>query len=336
MAKGTIRRKRSGGSRLVTAILVLAVLVLLIALTYLGLQHVSNQISASILENIAANLITASIFTILGVVAFIWLSVIQRRHLFRFFGVSRGALDLRVYLSQLQVQPGGTKGIEPVKFGYQGPAIVKLDYDAALLLMDLFQPRALALIPDILRDLLSAVFVTLAEVDADIAITPTLEGFSEERDLAQNLVTCGSSIYNSVSAYYLKQDRSFYYFTKNADGVRVLQARDPNAPDLEGMGRGTGHELACIQRLKDPDYGTTVFICAGLGSGATYGSVDYLVRNWRRLWRQYGDMELGLCLSFAMTNPDEAPPAEAQVLHRTSRRAAARGAPVVQGAAVAR
>lgn len=336
MAKGTIRRKRSGGSRLVTAILLLAILVLLIALTYLGLQHVSNAISASILENIAANLITASFFTILGVVAFIWISVIQRRQLFRFFGISRSALDLRVYLSQLQVQPGGTKGIEPVTHGYQGPAIVKLDYDAGLLLMDLFQPRALALIPDVLRDLLSAIFVTLAEVEAGIAITPTLADFSAEHDLAQNLVTCGSSIYNSVSAYYLKQERAFYTFTKNAEGVRVLHARDPNAPHLELMGRDTGHELACIQRLKDPDFATTVFICAGLGSGATYGSVDYLVRNWRQLWRRYGDTEFGLCLSFAMTNPDEMPTVEPQVLHRTPRRAATRAAPVAQDAVVAR
>lgn len=347
MGKGTIRRRRSGGSRLVTAVLLLAVLVLLVALTYLGLQHVNNAISTGILENIAANLITASIFTILGVVAFVWLSAIQRRQLFRFFGISRGALDMRVYLSRLQVERAA--GIEPVTHGYQGPAIVKMDYDAALLLLDLFQPRALALIPDILRDLLSAIFITLAEVEADIAITPAakpgLEDFSEDRYLAQNLVTCGSSIYNAVSAYYLRQDRSFYYFTK-VDGVRVLKARDPDAPDLASMGRGpnapdlremgrSGHELACIQRLKDPAYGTTIFICAGLGAGATYGSVDYLVRNWRRLWRQYGDREFGICLSYAMPNPDEVPTVEPQVLHQT-RRLAAQGVPVAQGAAVAR
>lgn len=295
-----------------------AVLTLLVALTYVGLGLVSGPIRSGVVENIAANVITASIFTVLGATAFIWLSVTQRRRLFRFFGVGRGTLDVRMYLSRLQVKPGGTSGTEPITKGYVGPAIVKMEYDAGLLLVDLFQPRALALIPDVLRDLLSTLFATLSEVNTEIEVAPNPEDFAEDRHLAQPLVTCGSAIYNSVSAHFLNRERSFYYFEKNAAGLRVLRARDPNAPDLDVAGRSGGHELACIQRLREPTSDSIVFVCAGLGSGATYGSVEYLVRNWRRLWRRYGDTEFGICLSFATTNYDEIPAVAPKVIHQAT------------------
>src|SRR5690242_10114532 len=99
--------------RVVSTLLLCAVLTLLVAITYVGLEHVSGPIRSGVVENIAANLITASIFTVLGASAFVWLSVTQRRRLFRFFGVGRGTLDARMYLSRLQIQPGGASGTEP-------------------------------------------------------------------------------------------------------------------------------------------------------------------------------------------------------------------------------
>ncbi|HEY7781836.1 MAG TPA: hypothetical protein VIC85_16715 [Ktedonobacterales bacterium] len=305
--------------RVVSTLLLCAVLTLLVAITYVGLEHVSGPIRSGVVENIAANLITASIFTVLGASAFVWLSVTQRRRLFRFFGVGRGTLDVRMYLSRLQIQPGGASGTEPITNGYVGPAIVKMDYDAGLLLVELFQPRALALIPDVLRDLLSTLFISLAEVDAHIEVAPTPEDFAEDRHLTQPLVACGGAIYNVISSHYLNQERSFYYFAKNAAGHRVMRARDPQAPDLEALGRSRGHELACIQRLREPTSDSIVFVCAGLGSGATYGSVEYLVRNWRRLWHRYGDAEFGICLSFATAEYDEMPDVTPKVVHQIGR-----------------
>jgi hypothetical protein len=319
MSNGHGQGRRSLLARLFSIALLLDILAILVAITYLGLQQVGEQVRVGIVEGVAANLITTSTFTILGVTAFIWLSVSQRRRLFRFFGVNRRVLGVRIYLSQLQVQPGGTKGTEPVSQGFTGPAIVKMEYDAGLLLVNLFRPRALALVPDLLRELLSAISVTLADVDVDVEIAPTLDTFSRDLHVAQNLITCGGAIYNAISHYYLNQDRSFYFFATNADGERVIKVRDNSATGLEGQGRASGHELACIQRLKDPEFGTTVFICAGLGSGATYGSVDYLVSNWRRLLHRYGDKEFGICLAFKTTAHDEPPTVQPKEIHHTSR-----------------
>jgi hypothetical protein len=59
-----------------------------------------------------------------------------------------------------------------------------------------------------------------------------------------------------------------------------------------------------------------VFICSGLGSGATSGSVQYLAENWSRLQRQYRDREFGLCLSFATTDRDGYPTVMPRVIDR--------------------
>jgi len=285
----------------------------------LGLARIDEPVRVGIYENIVANLITAAGFTILAATAFISLSVIRRRRLFQFFGIQRGSMGIRFYLGQLQVQSGGTRGIEEVRRGYHGPAIVKMEYDACLLLQDLFRPRVTALIPEVLRELLSALFITLAEVDATIEMSPTLEEFSPGQHLAENVVSCGAGTYNAISYYYLNQDRAFYSFGRGEDGVRVLRFHGESTLDFAALGRASHNELACIQRFKDPESGNRVFICAGIGSGTTYGAVDYLVSHWNQLRRRYRDREFGLCLSFANSEPDQLPASPAHVIHQVVR-----------------
>src|SRR5579884_4361336 len=107
-------QERSTLSRLFSAFLLLDVIAALLAVAYLVLQNIGDPEREAVVENIAANLITASFFTLLGASVFIWLSVIQRYRLFRFFGIRRSALGAQVYVSQLEVQPGGAHGAEPV------------------------------------------------------------------------------------------------------------------------------------------------------------------------------------------------------------------------------
>lgn len=323
MRNGRLQKRRGWVLRLLSALILFDLLLVLVAAIFIALQTLDNQVRIGIVEGIVANLITTVSLTILGVSAFIWFSVIERRWLFRFFGINRNALGVRIYLSRLQVKPGGTEGTEPITTGYVGPTIVQIEYEAGLLLLSLFQPRALALIPDMLRELLSALFVTLSDIEARVVVTPKA---LSEMDLLENLVSIGGAIYNSVSQHYLSQLGSFYYFTKSASGERVMRARRSGGPDLEQEGRSRGHELACVQRLKDPDTGVTVFICAGLGSAATYGSVLYLAQHWRRLWRKYGDAEFGVCLAFDNQSHDEFPIATPRVIDETVRRAGQTGA----------
>jgi hypothetical protein len=297
----------------------LNVLIVLVGLAYLALARIDEPVREGIYENILANLITAGCFTILAATAFISLSVIRRRRLFTFFGIQRGAMGIRFYLGQLQVQAKGTKGVEEVRNGYQGPAIVKFEYDACLMLQDLFRPRVTALIPEVLRELLSALFITLAEVDARIEMSPTLEQFSPGQHLAENIVSCGAGTYNAISHHYLTLARAFYSFGRGEDGVRVMRFHGESPLDFAALGRANNNELACIQRFKDTETGNAVFICAGIGSGATFGAVDYLVGHWNDLRRRYHDREFGVCLSFAHSKSDELPASPARVIHQVVR-----------------
>jgi hypothetical protein len=137
--------------------------------------------------------------------------------------------------------------------------------------------------------------------------------------LAQNLVTCGGGTYNAISSHYLGLKQAFYTFDYGQDGAHILRSLEESPLDFAALGRASKHELACIQRLKDPDSDSIVFICAGLGSGATYGAVEYLVRNWNQLRRKYRNREFGVCLSYATAEPDGIPTVTPRIIHQVVR-----------------
>lgn len=315
------RRKqgRTAVMWVLSALVLLDTLVILVDGIYIALRALDVPSRQGITEGIVANLMTTLAFTVIGVIGFVWFSVIERRRLFHFFGVKPAALGIRIYVSCLEVLPGGTRGTQPIATGYVGPAMVQKEYESALLLRRLFQPTVLALIPDTLRDLLAALFVSLSKVEPGIEVAPAWRdnGHTFDADVSDNVIAIGGPIYNSVSRHYL-DGQTFYYFEQKGN-QRVIRKRSAGGADLEQLGRASGHELACIQRLKDRATGATIFIFAGLGSGATYGSVQYLVDNWNALQRQYRDRDFGLCLSYETTDRDAYPTVRPRVIDRIDR-----------------
>jgi hypothetical protein len=261
----------------------------------------SKEMQANILAGIVANLITTSSITILGVVTFTSIFLVERQRLLRFFGIHGNMPKIHIYVSRLQVQPGGTKGAEPLKNGYIGPAIIQIEYLGALLVSRLFRSKFLALIPQGLKDLLSAVHVTLTDVDITIDVSPTLV---TDEVLSENLILVGGGIYNYISLHYLNQQNTPYFFSKNEKGERTLKVRS-GIGNIELEGRSSSRELAIIERINDSKRGTSIFICAGLGSSASFGSVRYLVQNWKKLQQHYGQAEFAFCLAFDNQSPDD-------------------------------
>ena len=84
--------------------------------------------------------------------------------------------------------------------------------------------------------------------------------------------------------------------------------RSKGGIDLKGTSEG--RELAIIQRIYDHDHNqSSVFICAGTGSNATYGIVKFLQKNWKKLYGKYKCDEFALCLAYPGIAPDsETPP----------------------------
>jgi hypothetical protein len=297
--------------RLLPLLVVFLILILLIIIIYLWLQKASEPVRNSVIAGILSNLITTSAFTIIGIGTFIGIFAVERQQLFRFFGINHNTPTIHIYLSRLEVVPGGTKGAEPIKIGYIGPTLIRIEYLAGLLVRHLFRSRILALIPKTLKDLLSTIHISLSDIDPIIDVSPA---HVAEGILSENLILIGSGVYNYLSLHYLKQDSSPYYFGKNTRGERVVKVRR-DVGDLELEGRAFNQELAIIQRINDNKHGTTVFICAGLGSSASYGSVRYLVQNWRKLYRKYGLSEFASCLVFENQPPDSESVVEPKRLH---------------------
>lgn len=244
--------------------------------------------------NVIANLIATLIFAILGLASYVAIFVTERQGLLRFFGVSNKLPRVHIYLSRLEIKPGGTVGFEPITKGYSGPSINKIEFEGALLIRNQLRSATLALLPKKLRDWLSQQHVSLIALDPAIDTSP-----QDLRSVAfDNMVVLGSSIYNRVAKRYLEDPSCHFCFAQKDDGERVIKIKAGGLKDVEIPGRSSGRDLAILQRIYDKEHGNTVFLCSGLGASATFGSVRYLAENWKELYRKYECAEFALCLAF--------------------------------------
>lgn len=269
-----------------------------------------NNFLSELLVNLAANLVSTLILALIGILIYIFLYWRNRRGILRFFGIVNARPSICIYMSRLTIKPRGTLAIEYVEKGYSGPAITKLEYDGALLIQNELKSRLLPLLPKSLQDWIGQESIELKTIDVPIKLS-SLQPINDQV-FSDNLILIGSGIYNSLSHYYLNeyfqnhlQRYSCYFFhKKDNQGQRVIgiYRRGINNAPIEG--RDQNNEPAFILRINDLDYGVSVFICGGLGSSATYGSVRYLAKNWKRLQRKFQNKEFGIALVFPNQEPD--------------------------------
>jgi hypothetical protein len=299
-----------------------------------------ESMQSGVKVGVVSNVVTALLFTLLGFVGVGGTVFFERRRLFRFFGISSARNTLHIYLSHLQVQGGGTTGAEPITRGYAGPAITVPEYRAALRVSTLFRSKVLALLPEGLRWLFAGVHIALSDVEPQIDVSPA-GGWDPAPRI--NIVTIGSGVYNHVAKYYL-DNRTLFYFAKDQNtGIRMLKVRastpvkrgrrtllqaapigaDPDtgtdAPYTQrhsgsGQDPSGGQELGIIECIHDgppdrPYDGPTVFVCAGVGTRATFGAVQYLVEHWSNLQHTYRRRDFVVVLGWpdarAALLPDE-------------------------------
>lgn len=262
--------------------------------------------------NVAVNIVSTLILALIGFIIYAYLYWKNRREILHFFGINNVKPNVSIYLSALNIKPGGTTGIEIIDKGYVGAAINKLEYDGALFIQRELKAKPLALLPRNLQDWLGQENIELRNVDVPVKLSPSR---ITNRDSAfdNNLIILGTGVYNSLSHYYLKE-----YFVKHSDLYpwHFYHAKDNKGQRIMGIhrkgfedspiydGRDDHVEPAFIQRIYDVDCKTTVFICAGLGSSATFGSARYLSERWRDLQRTFGDEEFGIALLFYNQDPD--------------------------------
>lgn len=263
--------------------------------------------------NVLVNIVSTLVLALVGLIAYAYLYWRNRREILHFFGVSNAKPNASIYVSTLNIKPGGTTGIEPIDRGYVGAAINKLEYEGALAIQNELKARPLALLPRKLQDWFGQDNIELRTVDVPVRLSPP-KATNRDPAFDSNLIILGTGVYNSLSHYYLKEyfvkHSSIYpwhfYHDKNIEGQRIIGIHRRGFKDsLIDEGRDGRTEPAFIQRIHDVDRNTTVFVCAGLGSSATFGSARYLSERWRDLQRTFGDEEFGLALLFYNQNPDD-------------------------------
>lgn len=145
-----------------------------------------------VMVNVVANIIAASVLTVIGVSTFVVYFVLNRQKLLRFLGISRRNPHLSIVVSRLEIKPNGTTGFEPLTKGFYGPGIIRIEYKGALLVRDMLRSSLLARLPKGFQGWLRRRYVALAHIDPPIDVSPqTLDEVPSD-----NLILLGSGIYN--------------------------------------------------------------------------------------------------------------------------------------------
>jgi hypothetical protein len=248
--------------------------------------------------NVSGDLIATALIVIVGfglaVIAF-WG---PRRKLLRFFGVRPLKASLRIYASNLDIVPGGARDFRGTPRSYQGAAIPEYEFLAVEPVARLFYSRLLENFPVEWRERLEQRFWNLHNVRPILTLSPL-----NEQDIEfDNLISLGSSGYNVVTDYYERHHKMKIHFDVS-DMQSPFKIRDGKRKG-EAIPLTQGLDMSILEKIRDVNHGTVVFISAGWDINGTRGALQFLVNNWEPLERVFGDEEFAICLHFPHRSVD--------------------------------
>lgn len=267
------------------------------------------------LVNVAASVFTAGLFAV-----FAWtLWWHPKRSQQRFMGVRKATPSIRIYVSRLEIEAGGTRARKPIHRGAEGLAISHIEYRGALAIWN-----ALGLSGP-LQKLLARLLSGPEDLHAhsDIEIHPSPRNWTLTDDAQQvNLILLGSPIYNSGTEYYLSLPDKTICFAFDRDPeiprryLHVLLGRSAGWYSHEGDHGDTRPPDGTTPKRRSMDVGfvrrinidqRSIFICAGLGLAATFASVRYLAESWSQIRRECQEREFGLFIRLENQDPNSEP-----------------------------
>jgi hypothetical protein len=102
----------------------------------------------TIFVGILTNFLTIILGALAGAVALVF----RRKRILRFYGIRRPQDTVRIIISRLDVQAGGTAAAIAITKGYVGPAVTQPEYEAAVLLQEQIRPNIFAWLSSEVRD----------------------------------------------------------------------------------------------------------------------------------------------------------------------------------------
>jgi hypothetical protein len=159
-------------------------------------------------------------------------------------------------------------------------------------------------LPDAARGLIDAIWARSARRTLN-TVSPCLsDSVDSYGQLDQSLIVVGASRWNLIRRHYVDRDVLKLRFSTECDSeldnlpfqvplyVQVYHA--PGAGDrIE-----TDLSLAIVEKVRNLNSEGSVFFCAGSRGNISRAAVQYLVRHWRKLERDFGTGDFALCLGF--------------------------------------
>ncbi|MDQ3953637.1 MAG: hypothetical protein M3279_11860 [Actinomycetota bacterium] len=285
-------------------------------------------------ESVVASVVANLIYTLLIALVILLITSIVikrgRRTLFSMMCIRPDGAVVRVYLSRLDVLRGGSKGTDGVlKVGFTGPALMQLEYEAALYFRRLLQDRFLDALPRPIRTLIQRRNPYLSRIDFQVDVAPDEHSYLSVLDYGvDSTIFLGSDVYNHAVRSIYRGNRTFVRFVDERTGKNFDSAHDDQGEPTFAVrtedawhviaGRSRGREIGIIQRVT-LDTGRRVLMCAGISASATHGAARFFCENWRALRKRFDEDDFLVVLAFRDQAADVRPVRPAEELPDLSR-----------------
>jgi len=272
---------------------------------------------SSIASNLASDIIYTVIISILAIIFTAVFVGIGRRRLFSFFSIDRSKPELTIYLSRIDVRPGGTNGTDgPTQVGFVGPALDQMEYLGALEIKKLFLSHLVEAIPRAFKRSLQMKENNLSEVAVQIDATPDEPRSIEVLDaLPSGMVLIGSDVYSHLARAAFNSSATFVHFvseqsgepyrsgiSKFRDATFSVCTDDPQRPWQTISRKNGSSDIGIIQRIslsgKQP-----LIMCAGNSSISTHLATLHLCSNWRQYDREFNGDDFLVVLEITVNVP---------------------------------
>lgn len=220
----------------------------------------------NILVEIIANFIFSAILILLG--WFVYITT-RRNRMMDFFNIKK-TKRIVIYLSNIIVQRGGSKGYDGVLRNYYGSTVVLQEQVAA----NKFRETMNYLAPSLSEGSSVLGKILLSDIKISIVASPNEIG---EIDSDATIISFGSPGYNIVSKFIEEHPKTICKFIRNNSSIA--------APSLKIEDE---EHIGFIQKIYDPQKGKSLFYAAGVAELGTIGAARYLADNWVTLNKRYG------------------------------------------------
>jgi len=238
-------------------------------------SQINNSNNINMVDGIISSVIGTFIYTLL-IIVIGWgvYYITGRRKLLKFWGIS-DTKRLVIYLSNINVVKGGSRGLDNTYKTYSGLTVLYNEQNVA----SKFKEKFNYLVPSLSDSpsFLSKIF--FADIQVGSKISPSIVS---EVESVSSIISFGSPAYNIASSMIESCENSSVKFIEDMTCIQIK-----NVPNIKDPTNGFIQKLV----INNDNNHRCLFYVAGLAEQGTIGAAHYLVDNWNVLQKKYKDNE---------------------------------------------